>query len=178
MAVASGGKGWPTARGTIHCAVCQRQTSLAAGTILHNTRVPLRGRLLAMWLACTQKAGLTLLQAEEGHACPKGSLGLRPNHHQPEERVEAHIFITVPAYHLLCRVREKLRASRDVRDWETLRRLPSTHSLATTRLPLEDRRVLHIRKATVPDAAQAGVYRKLGIDWKGESPMQKRFVES
>jgi len=32
-----------------------------------------------------------------------------------------------------------------------------THSLATVRLPLEDGRVLHIRKPSVPDAAQARV---------------------
>jgi transposase-like protein len=63
-----GGKGWATARGTIFCAGCQRQTSLTAGTILHNTRVPLRGWLLAMWLVCTQKTGLSAagLQRELG----------------------------------------------------------------------------------------------------------------
>lgn len=119
---------------------------------------------------------MTLLEAEEGYACLKGSLGLRPNFHQLEERVEAHIFISVLAYHLLCWVRERLRESDDARDWKTLRRLLSTHSLATTRLPLEDGRVLHLRKATDPDAEQALVYERLGIDWKAEFPPQKRFV--
>lgn len=121
---------------------------------------------------------MTLLQAEEGYACLKGSLGLRPNYHQLEERVEAHIFISVLAYHLLCWVRENLRGKGDTRDWKTLRRLLSTHSLVTTRLPLEDGRVLHIRKASIPDAEQAQVYQKLGIDWKAEFPPQKRFVKS
>jgi len=37
--------------------------------------------------------------------------------------------------------------------------------------------VLHIRKPTVPDAEQARVYRKLGIDWKAEVPPMKRFVK-
>lgn len=121
---------------------------------------------------------MTLLQAEEGFACLKGALGLRPNFHQLEARVEAHVFISVLAYHLLSWVREKLRDSGELRDWKTLRRLLSTHSLATTRLPLEDGRVLHIRKATVPDAEQSQVYRRLGIDWKGEYPMRKSFVKS
>lgn len=63
-----GGRGWPTARGTIFCAACRRQTSVTAGTILHKTRVPLRGWLLAMWLVCTQKTGLSAagLQRELG----------------------------------------------------------------------------------------------------------------
>ncbi len=121
---------------------------------------------------------MTLLQAEEGFACLKGALGLRPNFHQLEARVEAHVFISVLAYHLLAWVREKLRDCGEVRVWKTLRRLLSTHSLATTRLPLEDGRVLHIRKATVPDARQSQVYRLLGIDWKSEYPVRKTFVKS
>lgn len=61
-------RGWPTARGTIFCGGCHRQTSLTAGTILHKTRVPLRSWFLAMWLACTQKTGLSAkgLQRELG----------------------------------------------------------------------------------------------------------------
>ena len=60
--------GWPTARGTIFCGGCQRQTSLTAGTILHKTRQPLLTWFLAMWLVCTQKTGLSAkgLQRELG----------------------------------------------------------------------------------------------------------------
>ncbi len=63
-----GGTGWPTARGTIFCGRCQRQTSLTAGTILHKTRQPLLAWFLAMWLVCTQKTGLSakVLQRELG----------------------------------------------------------------------------------------------------------------
>lgn len=121
---------------------------------------------------------MTLLQAEEGYACLKGPLGLRPNFHQLEERVEAHVFITVLAYHLLCWVRERMQKNGDKRDWKTVRRLLSTHSLATTRLPLEDGRVLHLRKPTVPDAEQARVYHQLGINWKTEVPSIKKFMKS
>lgn len=121
---------------------------------------------------------MTLLQAEEGYACLKGSLGLRPNFHHLEKRVEAHVFISVLAYHLLCWVREKLRERGDMRDWKTLRRLLSTHSLVTTRLPLEDGRVLHIRKPSIPDAEQSQVFQKLGIDWKTEFPPIKCFVKN
>jgi hypothetical protein len=121
---------------------------------------------------------MTLLQAEEGYACLKGSLGLRPNFHQTEHRVEAHIFISVLAYHLLCWVRERLRESGDTRDWKTLRRLLSTHSLATNVLPLEDGRVLRVRKPSVPDAEQALVYQRLDIDWKAAFPATKTFVKA
>ncbi len=61
-------KGWTTARATVYCSSCCRQTSPTAGTILHNSRVPLRSWFLAMWLACTQKTGLSAksLQRELG----------------------------------------------------------------------------------------------------------------
>jgi hypothetical protein len=101
---------------------------------------------------------MILLQAEEGFACLKGSLGLRPNFHQLGHRVEAHVFISVLAYHLLTWVRETLGNAGDTRDWKTLRRLLSTHSLVTTVLPLHDGRVLR-------------------IDWKAAFPPVKSFAK-
>lgn len=119
---------------------------------------------------------MVLLQAEEGFACLKGTLGLRPNFHQLGHRVEAHIFISVLAYHLLTWIRETLRACGDTRDWKTLRRLLSTHSLVTTVLPLKDGRVLRIRKPSLPDPEQALVYQNLGIQWKSAFPPIKSFA--
>ena len=119
------------------------------------------------------KLYMTLLRAEEGFNALKGALGLRPNFHQLEGRVEGHIFISVLAYHLLCWVGHRLTQSGDVRDWQTVRRLLRTHSLVTTRLPLEDGRVIEVRKPSRPDAEQAQVYQRLGIDWKQACPARK-----
>lgn len=120
---------------------------------------------------------MILLAAEEGFACLKGSLGLRPNFHQLEHRVEAHIFISVLAYHLLTWVRETLRPGGETRDWKTLRRLLSTHSLVTTVLPLQTRQVLRIRRPSLPDAEQKRIYDMLGIDWKAAFPALKTFAK-
>lgn len=126
--------------------------------------------------AQTWQLYMILLQAEEGFACLKGTLGLRPNFHQLGHRVEAHIFISVLAYHLLTWIRENLRARGDTRDWKTLRRLLSTHSLVTTVLPLKDGRVLRIRKPSLPDPEQSLVYQNLGIQWKSAFPPVKSFA--
>jgi len=127
----------------------------------------------ALDAAQTWSLYMILLQAEEGFACLKGTLGLRPNFHQLEHRVEAHIFISVLAYHLLTWVRETLRHSGDPRDWKTLRRLLSTHCLVTTVLPLNTGTVLRIRKPSQPDAEQQRLYDKLGINWKAAFPAIK-----
>lgn len=121
---------------------------------------------------------MTLLRAESGFRMLKSSLGLRPNFHQTEDRVEGHIFISVLAYHLLCWVQRKFADAGETRDWVTVRRLLSTHSLVTTRLPLRDGRVVNIRKPSMPDAAQARVYEILGIAWKESYPAQKTELKN
>ena len=51
------GKAWRTKRGLFHCASCQGQTSVIAGTIFEGTRKPLRLWFLAMWFVTSQKHG-------------------------------------------------------------------------------------------------------------------------
>ncbi len=116
---------------------------------------------------------MTLLKAEEGFAMLKGSLGLRPNYHQLEKRVEGHIFISILAYHLLTWIKMRMEETQDHRDWKTIRRLLCTHSMVTTRLPLKNGNLLRIRKPSLPDSEQSAVYDKLGIDWRGMCPVRK-----
>ncbi|MDF7801293.1 IS1634 family transposase [Pontiellaceae bacterium B1224] len=108
---------------------------------------------------------MTLLEAEKGFRMLKGTLGLRPNFHPLEHRVDGHIFISVLAYHLLRWIGYRLETAGDLREWRTLRRLLGTHIVATTRLPLEDGREISIRKPSEPDEEQQRIYTLLGIDF-------------
>jgi len=119
---------------------------------------------------------MTLLKAESGFKMLKGTLGIRPNYHQVEDRVDGHIFISVLAYHLLSWIRYKLERAGDHREWKTIRRLLSTHSVTSTRFPLTDGRIISIRKASNPDAEQIRVYSMLGINWKDAFKPQKTEV--
>ena len=116
------------------------------------------------------KLYMTLLKAEDGFKMLKGTLGLRPNFHQKERRVDGHIFLSVLAYHLLCWIHNKLETGGDTRTWRTIRRYLRTHSLLTTRFPLEDGRMVSIRKASVPDEEQIRIYDMLGINWRSAHP--------
>lgn len=120
---------------------------------------------------------MTLLKAERGFRMLKGSLGLRPNYHQLEERVDAHIFISVLAYHLLTWIHHQLEICGDTREWKTIRRLLSTHSLVSTILPLKDGTIMQVRKPSVPDPEQALVFQQMGIDWKKVCPAQKSIMK-
>jgi transposase len=116
---------------------------------------------------------MTLLKAERGFRMLKGSLGLRPNYHQLEERVDAHIFISVLAYHLLTWIHHRLETCGDTREWKTIRRVLSTHSLVSTIVSLKDGTIIQVRKPSVPDPEQAKIFQELGIDWKQACPVLK-----
>ena len=57
-------EGWELARErlTLRCAACERQVSVAAGTVLHGSHLPLRTWFLAAWLVATHKNGTSARQ--------------------------------------------------------------------------------------------------------------------
>lgn len=54
-------KAWPTNRGELRCAACQRQTSPTSGTILQGTTKPLHLWFHAMWHITNQEFGASAL---------------------------------------------------------------------------------------------------------------------
>ena len=111
------------------------------------------------------KLYITLTRVEEAFRSMKSELGLHPFHHQLARRCQAHIWITVLAYHLLRWTEHSLKLSGYESTWRTLRRKLDTHCYAT--LILEDDTGLetHLRKAGRPNSVQKLVYTLLGIDW-------------
>jgi len=105
----------------------------------------------------------------------KSYLGLRPNYHQKEQRVDGHIFISILAYHLLHSIEHTLRQKGNHSRWATIRRLVSTHNYSTIQLPTTKGTVINVRKAGVPEAVHIDVYNKLGIDYKN-LPIKKNLA--
>jgi len=56
-----GAEAWCTERGTYRCRRCDRQVSVTAGTIFHDTRFPLRAWFRAIWSVTSQKHGISAL---------------------------------------------------------------------------------------------------------------------
>jgi transposase len=96
----------------------------------------------------------------------KSHLGLRPNRHHKEDRVDGHIFISILAYHLLHSIEYKLRSQGCHSRWATIKRLVSTHSYSTIQLPTTNGTVFNIRKPGIPEGIHRDIYDKLGIDYK------------
>ena len=110
---------------------------------------------------------ISLTYAEDGFRALKSDLGLRPNHHRIEQRVDAHIFITILAYHLLHHILYALRLQGDQRCWFTLRRILQTHCYTTILLPTIDGTLHRLRRPGQPEERHKEIYRALGIESTG-----------
>lgn len=110
---------------------------------------------------------ISLTQAEDGFKALKVNLGLRPNRHRKEDRVDGHVFICVLAYHLLRHILWILEQKGDHRNWETLKQILRTHCYTTILLPTKTGQTHRIRKAGQPEECQKAIYRDLGIEWHG-----------
>jgi transposase len=135
----------------------EAEDELAGCYALRTTRQDLEGDEL--W-----RLYMTLCRAEDGFRTVKSDLGLRPAFHRVEDRVDAHVFVTVLAYQILRTILHRLESQGDNRRWPTLRRVLATHCYATIHLPLVDGTVRRIRKPGRPEQCQWDIYRKLGID--------------
>ncbi len=88
---------------------------------------------------------------------------MRPVYHQKERRVDGHLFITVPAYHVLHAIRFKLRKRGIAESWSTIRRKLSTHIRITTTMKRDDGKMIHIRKSSRPEPFHIQIYDVLNL---------------
>lgn len=105
-----------------------------------------------------------LTELEAAFRSLKSELGFRPIYHQRENRIDAHLFISIIAYHLLHTIRYQLKEKGINASWQTLREVLDTQCRITTTMQLENKQAVQIRKTSSPDANQIEIYRALGID--------------
>lgn len=112
------------------------------------------------------KTYIMLTRIEKAFRNFKSDLGLRPNYHHIEQRVDAHIFITILAYHLLHATEYILRNKGCSLSWRTIKRITSSHCYSTITLPTTDGAVIHLRKPGKPEMGHINIYEKLEVNWK------------
>jgi len=106
---------------------------------------------------------MTLCRAEEAFRAMKSELGLRPNYHQTELRVDAHVFITVLAYQLQRFILQTLQQAGDHRSWTTIRGILQSHCYATVTLPTRSGVLHRVRKPGQPEMRHWEIYRHFAI---------------
>jgi transposase len=118
---------------------------------------------------------MMLTRVERAFRSLKSSLGLRPNFHQLEHRADAHLFISVLAYHILHIIEHRLRIHGDHRCWETICRILSTHQRITIEYDVKEQQEVHhchLRISSRPETEQCIIYHKLGLS---PSPLGRRM---
>ena len=95
----------------------------------------------------------------------KTDLGLRPNYHHLEKRVEGHVFISILAYHLLHAVEYTLRGKGCHSNWSTIQRVLSSHCYSTISMPTVKSTVIHLRQPGIPEPVHVKIYEMLDINF-------------
>ncbi len=106
---------------------------------------------------------ITLTRVEAAFQSLKTDLGTRPIYHQLARRTEAHIFISILAYHILISIEYQLSKQGDNRSWKTIRSILETHRRDTIIFTDKDKIIHHIRQSGQPEAKHMDIYRKLQV---------------
>jgi len=107
---------------------------------------------------------IMLTQLEDAFRSLKSELLMRPVFHQKENRSDAHIFITLLAYHLLHSIRSILKQSGINMSWLQIRDRMSTQCRLTNRIKTKEGHTLFIRKSSEPEDFHKTIYDSLGLD--------------
>ena len=99
----------------------------------------------------------TIREVESTFRCLKSDLQIRPIHHQNDERVEAHIYLTILAYQLVNTIRHMLKKNNIHHDWKNIVRIMNTQIIQTIILPT-DKKTIHLRKPSKPIQQAQQIY--------------------
>ena len=104
-----------------------------------------------------------LTEVEQAFRYLKTNLGLRPIFHKTGPRVDAHLFITTIAYHIMQTILYQLKFKGLYFNWETLLHRMGTQNRVTATIKLKNNKTVHIRSATKPELNHNEIYNALGI---------------
>ena len=104
-----------------------------------------------------------LTGVEDAFRSMKTDLGLRPIYHRKDGRIEAHLFITVLAYHLLTTIQRTLKEKGIRLRWQTIRSRMDTQVRVTGSVTNDRGQRIHIRLTTEAEPFHQQIYRALAI---------------
>lgn len=108
---------------------------------------------------------ITLNRVEDAFRSMKSTLGMRPVYHQKEHRVDAHLFITILAYHIMHSILHVLKQARVDWNWESIRKILSNHVRLTSVMKEQNGNQIHIRKNSAPNPWQKKIYAAMDMSY-------------
>ena len=83
----------------------------------------------------------TIREVEATFRCLKTDLNIRPVYHQKDQRIEAHIYLTILAYQLVNTIRHMLKSQGIDHDWSNIVRIMNTQTIQTIHLPTDKKNI-------------------------------------
>lgn len=115
----------------------------------------------------------TIREVEATFRSLKSDLNIRPVHHQNDERIEAHLYLTMLAYQLVNTIRYMLKDKKINYDWKNIVRIMSTQKIQTIKLPT-DKKIMYVRKPSSPIKEVRQIYEATSC--KHTQPAVKKYV--
>jgi len=100
----------------------------------------------------------TVREVEASFRCLKSDLQVRPIHHQKDDRIESHIYLTTLAYQLVNSIRYMLKDENLNYSWTNIVRIMNTQSLQDVTLPMETK-TLKITTSSKPIEKALRIYK-------------------
>lgn len=104
----------------------------------------------------------TINEVEETFKELKSDFNMRPNYHQKEENIEAHINLCILSYQVVNFIRHRLKLNGIRYGWKKIRRIMSIQKYNLTAINKRDGRTVWIKSCTRPTAAVAEIFKKMG----------------
>lgn len=115
----------------------------------------------------------TIREVEATFRCLKSDLQIRPVHHQNDERVESHIYLTILAYQLVNTVRYMLKKKGINHDWQNIVRIMNTQTIQSLLLPTKTK-TISLRKPSRPIKEALDIYQATNTN--SMVPAKKKYV--
>lgn len=113
---------------------------------------------------------MNLVRIEESFRALKSDLGLRPLHHQLDDRIEAHVFISFLSYCLYITLEKYNQAkATGLSARSVLARFAEIQMLDVT-IPTTDGREIHMKRHTKPEKLHQLLLNQLGLTLPGQPP--------
>ncbi len=76
-------------------------------------------------------------EVEASFKCLKSDLQIRPVHHQKDDRIESHIYLTILSYQIVNSIKYMLKQKNINYDWKNILRIMNTQSLQDIVMPMK-----------------------------------------
>lgn len=100
----------------------------------------------------------SLTMIEASFRSMKSDLGLRPIYHQNDVNSEAHLYITVIAYHFVTSILKQLQNNNINMTWNSIRNILSSQKRVTTTFNTKEGEIINVRTNSTPNLEQIKIH--------------------